>query len=78
MTGKVRGGREPARRDGDRRRGIGFDQPGVAPDGAVDDEDDGECDGATARRCDGGTMKAPKEPIASGGAVLAGSVESPV
>ncbi|MBM5576745.1 hypothetical protein GSH08_04690 [Burkholderia pseudomallei] len=33
---------------------------------------------ATARRRDGGTMKAPKEPIASGGAVLAGSVESPV
>ncbi|OMR79575.1 hypothetical protein [Burkholderia pseudomallei] len=32
---------------------------------------------ATARRR-GGTMKAPKEPIASGGAVLAGSVESPV
>ncbi|WP_041197731.1 hypothetical protein [Burkholderia pseudomallei] len=30
------------------------------------------------RRRDGGTMKAPKEPIASGGAVLAGSVESPV
>lgn len=33
---------------------------------------------ATARRRDGGTMKAPKELIASGGAVLAGSVESPV